>query len=233
MKKIDFIVVVLILYIGAISGIQFLSLNSLRYNILHKLDMQYKEIINTETQIKVQNNLHNIEENISKLDSKFNTGIDELLIKSQDQSISLNSLSKDIRSKKFPEVKELKDLLFVYIDNVEKYIANEKQVALIETVEADFLIQILLDQGFSRYSNKDFTEALKIYKEVLDLDSKNKKALCYFSASLYYQNPGDSTHYSVIKNKLTPLLEADVLTEEEKSTVLNILKGISLEEGSM
>ena len=232
MKKINLLIVVIILYLGAISGIQFLSLNSLKYEILEKLDIQYKEIKDTETQIVFQKNLQNIEENISKLDVKFDTRIDELLIKLRNQSISLNNLCKNIDSKEFPEVKELRDLLFIYIDNVEKYIANEKQVASIETVEADFLIQILLDKGFLKYSNKNFTEALKIYKEVIDLDSENAKALCYFSASLYYQNPGDSTHYSDIKNNITPLLEAEILTKEEESTILTILKGISLEEGS-
>lgn len=219
MKKFNFIIVVLILYFGAISGIQFVTFNSLRFEILNKLDMQYKEF-------------NNIEKNISKFDLKFNTKLDELLIKLKDQSISLNSLSKHIGSKEFPEVKELKNLLFVYIENFEKYLADEKQIASIETVEADFLIQVLLNQGFLKYSNKIFTEAVKIYKEVLDLDSKNREALCYFYASLYYQNPGDSSHYLDIKNNLTPLLEAAILTEEEESTVLNILKGISLEEGS-
>jgi len=213
MKKFNFIIVVLIIFIGAISVIQFVFLNSLKSEIFKKNDMDI------------------IEEYISKLDLKFNTKMDKLLIETKDQSIFLNSLSKDIRSKEFPEVKELKDLLFVYIDNVEKYIAYEKQVAPIKTVEADFLIQILLDQGFLKYSNKDFTEALKIYKEVLGLDSENREALFYFYTSLYYQNPGDSTHYSDIKNNLTPFLDADILTEKEEFTVLDILKGISLEEG--
>jgi len=220
MKKFNLIIMVLIIYLGAISGIYFLFFNSLKSVILKKFDMQYKEFKDTEVQIAIQKNLQNIEENISKL-----------LLETKDQNISLNNLNKDISSKDFPEVKELKDLLFVYIDNIEKYIAYKKQVASIETVEADFLIQTLLDRGFLKYNNKNFTEAIKIYKEVLNLDSKNAKAICYFSASLYYQNIGDSTHYSDIKNNLIPLLEADILFKEEEKTIINILKGIRLEEG--
>ena len=220
MKKFDFIIVGLILFVGAISGIQFLFLNSLKFEILKKLDMQYKEIKDTETIIKVQENLRSIEENISKLDLHLNTRIDKI-IKAMDQSISFNNLIEDIGSKESPEVKELKDL------------EGKLLVDSIETVEADFLIQKLLDQGFFKYSNKNFTEALKIYKEVLDLNPGNSEAICYFYISLYYQNPGDSTHYSDIKNNLTPLIQADILIEKEKSTVLNILKGISLEDGSI
>ncbi len=220
MKKINFKIVILILFIVAISGIQFLYLNSLKTGI-----------INTETLIVVQKNQHNIEENILKFDLKLNTRMDELFLKTMDQIISIKSLKQVIESKGISEVKELKDLFNVYLEQVEKHIAAERLLVLKETVESDFLIQALLDQGFSRYRNKDFTEALKIYKEILDMDSKNKKAICYFYASLYYQNPGDSTHYSDIKTNLSLLLEIDVLTKEEELTLLNILKGISLEEG--
>ncbi|MCK5672553.1 MAG: hypothetical protein KAH95_04215, partial [Spirochaetales bacterium] len=87
MKKINFKIVILILFIVAISGIQFLYINSLKTGI-----------INTETLIVVQKNQHNIEENILKFDLKLNTRMDELFLKTMDQIISIKSLKQVIES---------------------------------------------------------------------------------------------------------------------------------------
>ncbi|MCD6397839.1 MAG: hypothetical protein J7L71_09890, partial [Spirochaetaceae bacterium] len=65
----------------------------------------------------------------------------------------------------------------------------------------------------------------------LDIDSDNKEALCYFNASLYFQNPGDGSNFTGIKNDLIPLLEGNTLANEEERTALNVLIGISREEG--
>ncbi len=232
MKKFNFKFLVLILLVGSISGIQFLFLYSLKTEIVNKTDMKYQENNNSEILIMVQKNIVNIEETIAKFNLHLNDRMDELLIKTMDQSISIKALKKDIENKRIPEVKELKDFLIDNLEKVEKNTIAERLLVSKETVESDFLLQTLLDQGFSKYSDKNFAEAVKIYIKVLDIDSKNREAVCYFYASLYYQNPGDSTHYSDIKNSLTPLLETDVLSEEEESTVLTILKGISLEEGN-
>ena len=103
--------------------------------------------------------------------------------------------------------------------------------ALNKAVESDYQKQQLLNKGSLEYENENFTEAIKVYKKILNIDSTNTKAQCYYNASLYYQNPGDGSNFPGIKNDLIPLLEGNGLTNDEKRTALNVLIGISREEG--
>lgn len=233
MKKFYFIILVTIFLLSAVLVIQLIFISSQNLKISTVLDEQRTEIQDTKTIFLEQQNLQNLfEERFVKLSLNLNISIEELLLKIMHQSKSLNRLIEDIGSKGLIEVKELKDILFIYIEEGEKYKAAERLRTSRVTVESDLLVQTLFDKGLKKYSNKEYTGAVKIYKEILDINPNNKEAIFYFYASLYYQNPGDSTHYSNIKDNLAPLLEADILTKEEESTVLNILKGISLEEGN-
>jgi len=150
-----------------------------------------------------------IEENIYKLDKQLKFQISGQSQKSDDQyrnlSLAIESLKIDSES--------------------------ENLRSVITIVENDNLLQLLLKEGNSYYNKKDFVEAQKIYKKILDIDPNIKKALCYFSASQYYQNPGDSSNYYNIKNNLIPLINKNILTKEVNVTALNVLLGISREEG--
>jgi len=165
------------------------------------------------------------EKKISKSNSQLASNIEVFLSTKdkQNQTLLNNILDTGNDNKKLIEQIHLfLDSYIVEGDNTDN---NENKI-----IESDFLLHTLLVQGFSTYSNNDFTKAVKIYKEILDIDSENKEALCYFNASLYYQNPGDESNFFKIKKALL-LLETKKLSDDKKLTVLNVLIGISREEG--
>ena len=166
------------------------------------------------------------EKNISKSNSQLTSNIEVFLSTKdkQNQTLLNNILDTGYNNRKLIEQIHLfPDSYITETDNTDN---NENTI-----IESDFLLQTLLDQGFSTYSNNDFTKAVKIYKKILDIDSDNKEALCYFNASLYFQNPGDESNFFKIKKALLPLLETKTLSSDQKLTTLNVLIGISREEG--
>ncbi|MCF6335829.1 MAG: hypothetical protein L3J12_08820 [Spirochaetales bacterium] len=100
------------------------------------------------------------------------------------------------------------------------------------SVEMDYKKEQMLEEGFLRYTEEDYTAAVKIYEKVLYLDPDNAEALCYSNASLFYRNPGDGSNYYKIKRDIVPLLDLNDLPVDVEKTVLDLLIGISREEGS-
>ena len=167
------------------------------------------------------------EKNIFKSNSQQTLNIENFINNKdkKNQNLLNNILDTENDNKKL--IEQIHLILDSYITEADNTDNNENRI-----IESDFLLQTLLDQGFLTYSNNDFTEAVKIYKKILDIDSDNKEALCYFNASLYFQNPGDESNFFKIKKRLIPLFETKTLLDDKKLTALNVLIGISREEGN-
>jgi tetratricopeptide (TPR) repeat protein len=177
-----------------------------------------------------QNQQH-IKNLVTKLNIQTNTKVIEL---TKAAEVRHNNLLTDLLVKfnlTRKEIGEMKNLLVSYKEEVQDKNTVESIEFINTTVETDNFLQQLLAEGFTKYQKENYSEALKLYKQILEIDDSNTEALCYYNASLYYQNPGDGSIFSEIKNDLIPLLEAKVLSKEEELTALNILIGIGLEEG--
>ncbi len=210
--------------------IHLFRIKTVFYEINKNLDSIFKQIennkINTDLKTKnlltfVQQNQLHTEEILSGYNLQLDTKIIQLSKDSDKQRRSLGIALDEVRS-----------LILLEIEEVKNKKAVENLLSVNALVESDNSTQQLLGEGSLKYKDEDFTAAVKVYKKVLDIDSSNKKALCYFNASLYYQNPGDGSTFPGIKNDLIPLLEENALTIDEKVTALNVLIGISREEGN-
>ena len=98
-------------------------------------------------------------------------------------------------------------------------------------VEQDYRKQKLLTEGKNLYGRGAFGKSASVYRKVIALDPAATNAIIYYSASLYYQNPGDESTYHTAKKNLVPLLETKDLPAGEKRIILDVLAGISREEG--
>ncbi len=173
----------------------------------------------------------NVEEIISKLDLKINKKIAVLSKDAEEQSSILGLAVIEAKTSSLVEIEKVKSLIMTYTEKVKTKNAAERLLIVNALVESDGPLQQFLSEGFIEYKKEDFTAAVKIYKKILYIDPSNTEALCYFNASLYYQNPADGSSLPGIKNDLIPLLEEKVLTKDEELTALNVLAGISREEG--
>ncbi len=168
----------------------------------------------------VQEKQVNLETLISKLDLQVNGTITELSNNSDKQNKILNI-----------SINGVKNLITSYTEELKNKNISERLVVVNALVESDSLVQQLLGDGALKYRAGNFTEAIQIYKKILDIDASNIEAVCFYNASLYYQNPGDSSIFSGIKTNLIPLLEDQAFTKNQERTALSILEGISMEEG--
>ncbi len=171
------------------------------------------------------------EDLVVKWGMQLNTQIAGISKDAAVQNINLNRTIKSIGSSGFPEVKDVKDILLAYIEEDKEDKKANRIKTEITTAETDIELYQLLNESFTMYQAENFTAAIKTYKNVLDIYPSNSEALCYFNASLYYQNPGDIDNFFTIKRDLVPLLERENLSVDEERTALNVLKSIAMEGG--
>lgn len=230
MKKINFVIVCLLIYIVFISTIDLFR----TMTVFNKINMSLEGISKQSKNLLtiVQKNQQKTEEVLSGYNLQINNKITELSKETDKQAKSLGAALDEVRISNCREIEELKGLIVSYTEEVKEKKAAENLLVINALIESDNLTQQLLDEGSIEYEKEDFTAAVKVYKKILELNSSNKEALCFYNASLYYQNPGDGTTFPGIKNNLIPLLEGTTLTNDEKETALNVLLGISREEGN-
>ncbi len=181
--------------------------------------------------ILVQKNQLNLEEKISKYNLQLNKKITELTKETEEGNRNLGITLIKAGSSYLTEIEEVKSLIVFNTEAVNNKNAAEQLFRINALVEADNLIQQLLDEGALKYRGEDFTAAIKVYEKILDIDPSNTEALCYFNASLYYQNPGDGSNFPSMKSDLIPLVEEGELVGENKRNALLVLIGIGREEG--
>lgn len=241
MKKIDYIIVSLLILLVILSIIFLFRMKSSSSDITESFDIINKEIKNnkTNTDIKinkiltlVDKNQQNIEEIIGKLDLQLNSKMIELSRDNERQGKILGIALDEVQRSNLMEIEELKGLLASYKESVDNKNAVEHLLKINTLVESDVSIQQLLYEGSAEYSEGNYPASVKKYRKILDLDSSHAEALCYLNASLYYQNPGDGSNFSEIKNDLISLLDGDILSKDKKVIALNVLLGISHEEGN-
>ena len=182
--------------------------------------------------ILVQQNQLDLKEIISKLDLHLNEKIKELSSDTKEQIRNIGITLLEISISNSVELEKVKSLITFYTEEVKNKKEAEHLFFVNNMVESDISIHNLLRKGSINYKKEEFTEAVVVYKNILDIDPSNTEAICYFNASLYYQNPGDESNFSGIKNDLVLLLKENVLTKDEELTVLNVLIGIKREEGN-
>jgi tetratricopeptide (TPR) repeat protein len=195
-----------------------------------KLESISRQTENLVTLVK-ENHL-NTKETISGFSLHINEKITELSKDAEEQIRNIDTTLLRICSSNFKEIEKVKSLITFYTEEVKNKKAAEHLLFVNTLVESDNSTQQLLGEGFLKYQEEDFTASIKIYKKILAIDFSNKEALCFFNASLYYQNPGDRTIFPGIKKDLIPLLKEKTLTKDEAATALNVLIGISREEGN-
>lgn len=219
MKKFIFGTIVLLIVIIIISTILLFRMEAVSSEIRMNLNLAQKNQLDTK-------------EILSAYNLQLNTKIAELAKDTDRQNNVLCTALEGVRNSTLIEIGKVKSLLLSYTEEVKTEKAAERLLAVNALVESDNLTQQLLGEGSARYEKEDFTAAVKVYKKILDIDSTNTEALCYFNASLYYRNPGDGSNFSGIKNDLVSLLEEKALSKYEELTALNVLMGISREEGN-
>ena len=185
-----------------------------------KLDLVIENQQKIET-ILFENSLHIITE-ITKLSRTI-----------EEQSANLNDTQIGMQKLNKFEIDQIKSLIIAYSEEVKNINKIEKVDFTQRKAEADYSVHQLLIEGYIKYKAGDFSDAVKVYKKILEIDPSNTEALCYSNTALYYQNPGDSSNLSEIKNSLVPLLEGKILKENDERTVLRVLIGISMEEGNI
>ena len=191
------------------SGANIIETGKNRKNI----NIQIEKLINL-----VESSQKTTEKNIAKLNSQLLASIEFFFNSRRKQNLNL---LKDIITR------ETYLILNSYRDG-STHADNFENI----NIESDNLIQQLLSEGFTKYNNGEFTKSLGIYKKILDINTSNTEALCYYNASLFYQNPGDGSNYYSMKKDLVPLLEAGNLPVEMEKTILNLFIGINMEEGN-
>lgn len=181
----------------------------------------------------VQENQLNTNKTISDLSLQINNKITELSKDAEEQSWILSIAINDVKSSSLMEIEAVKNLIISYTEEVKKKKAVENLIAVNALVESEVLMQQYLSEGSFEYENENFTEAINVYKKIIDIDPTNAEAICYFNASMYFQNPGDGSNFPGIKKDLIFFLEGNTLTYDEERTTLNVLIGIGMEEGDL
>ncbi len=229
-KKFIFITVCLLIFIVITLTIDLFrtitGINEVN-NELESISRQNENLVTL-----VQENQQNTKETISGFSLHLNEKITELSKDAEKRNRKFDIAFFDLRKSSRMEIDEVKSLITFYIEEVKNKKTAENLLFLNTLVESDIQIQQLLNEGSVKYRDEDFTAAVKVYRKILDIDPFNVEAICYFNASLYYQNPGDESNFSGIKNDLILLLKENVLTKDEELTVLNVLVGIKREEGN-
>lgn len=227
MKKINYVILGLLILLVSLSVIFFFQTKAAFSDAADNLDtvlgLVQQDLVliqqNQQNLVIIQQNQQNLEESIDNVDLQLTTKITELSKDTEKQrsvfGIALN---------------KVKNLIVSYTEEAKNKNAAERLLAVNALVESDNSTKQLLSKGFFEYENENFPRAIKLYKEVLDMDSGNIKALCYHNASLYYRSPGDVSIFTGIKKSLIHLLEKKVLSKNEELTTLNVLMGISMEE---
>ncbi len=178
----------------------------------------------------VQENQMNFETLISRFYLQLNQKIIELSKDTEDQNRNLGIALNKVKNSNLMAIGEVKNLIATYTAEVKNKNAVTRLLAVNALVESDGSTQQLLGEGTLKYNEGNFTEAIKVYRSILDADPSNTEALCYHNVSLYYQNPGDRSNFPGIRKNLIPLLEGDLISSNDKSMVLNVLLEISREE---
>jgi tetratricopeptide (TPR) repeat protein len=230
--KIDLVIPVILCLDIFISALFFLLINSGNFKIREIINKQVLEIDIGQKLSQIIQNQQETSDLISKLYLNQNNHISDLYFGIEEQSrVRGIALFENIKSQS-KNIQIVKNLIVANTSDPDKNKDNLNRVVANSLVESDYLIQKLLDEGLYKYKEKNFTEAISVYNEILNIDSLNTKALCYYNTSLYKRNPGDSSNfYSIIYN-LNSLIEMDVLNQEEKTAVFDVLLGISREEGN-
>ena len=95
----------------------------------------------------------------------------------------------------------------------------------------DYKRQVLMEEGTGFYGDKNYGRAAAAFKKVLGFDGENRLALVYYCASVFKLNPGDDTETRKLKKILEPLTGDSRLEWKERYTAIEVLQGISIEEG--
>lgn len=95
----------------------------------------------------------------------------------------------------------------------------------------DYRIQTLMEEGAGFYGDKDYGRAAAAFKKILGYDGENRRALVYYCASVFKLNPGDETETGKLKKILEPLTVEGQLEGRDRYTAIEVLQGISVEEG--
>ena len=228
-KKYNFIIVCFLIFIVLTSMIDLFRTITGFNEINKKLESISKQTKNLITSI--QKNQLNTEKIVSGFSLQINNKITELSEAADTQAGILGTALDEVRTSSLLQIEEVKSLIASYTEEVKNKKASENLLVVNALVESDILIQQLLSEGSVEYGEEDFTAAVKVYRNVLDIDPSNAEALCYFNASLYYQNPGDESKFSGLKKNLIPLLEGNLFPGDKELSALNVLLGISREEG--
>ncbi len=150
----------------------------------------------------------------------------ETLTSDLHEKLEKNLLENSIR------LREDSSLILKNLEELSLTENNSVSSSVNRSVEMDYRKQQLLEEGLLSYTREDYITAAEIYDKVLLIDPYNTEALCYSNASLFYRNPGDGSNYFRIKRDFVPLLELKDLPVDVEKTILDVLIGISLEEGS-
>ncbi len=106
------------------------------------------------------------------------------------------------------------------------------QTAANKIVENDYKKQQLMEEGAALYSREEYGKSAELFNRILNDDPENQHAAVYYWASVFRQNPGDESIFTGIEENLTPLMGSTQLGREEEHTVLEVLEGISREQGN-
>ena len=106
------------------------------------------------------------------------------------------------------------------------------QTAANKIVESDYKKQQLMEEGMALYSREEYGKSAELFNRILNDDPENQHAAVYYWASVFRQNPGDESIFTGIEENLTPLIGSTQLGREEEHTVLEVLEGISREQGN-
>jgi len=230
MKKIQELCIVLIIAFVTTEGISFFILQKKIDMILltsEDLKQRNKNILTSlkfiqSRQQVIQKNIIVIPELLSSQEGKIVEKI--LMVK--------NTALKSERQY-FNQLKKFRIEIDSSLDQIDEDVHFHEKIHQEELgiAESDATINDLLQKGKMLYEKKEFAKAEQEYRKILTLNPGQTEALVYYSASLYYLNPGDESNYHTAKKNLVPLLETKDLPAVEKRTILDVLAGISREEG--
>ena len=97
--------------------------------------------------------------------------------------------------------------------------------------ENDYRIQMLMEEGSGFYRDKEYGRAAAAFKKILGYDAENRRALVYYCSSVFKLNPGDEVENWKSKKILEPLTDEGQLEWRDRYTAIEVLQGISVEEG--
>lgn len=214
--------------------ILLLSVSSLSAVIIFLVSLTYIKIsvLNRQFELFLQENCAALEIR----DSGLKDAVSQMM---EEQGLFENQLKENqIAYSGFlkREVSHLKAILETYskselkiIEQIHREISSPSNTITSNKIDPEDLLQLTFNDGFTLYREKEYSSALELFSQTVELYPDDREISFYYFASLYHSDPWNHENFPILKFKLE-LLSHDMDFAEES---LLILVEISLAEDDL